>query len=228
MSEELANISGTSIVSDNLRKYQASQLVTKEQAKEFMKTMTLPAHFLKAGSEEATMTLLALVIGQCRELALPPMTYYNKFFPTPGGILPSIHVWYHLAARNKIEVDVIEDRALVDREALVNPDTGETKILKDFRTTLSITYYNPVLKKVFEKKESVYWSEIVRAELDKKETYKKYPGNQMKHWCFRNLIRTHRQDILSGMTDVYTAEEMMDVNNIAYDYDSEGNLITKS
>jgi hypothetical protein len=223
---ELQTIQSNNIVFDNVKKYQESQLVSKELSKEFLKSLTLPAHLAKAGSEEATLTLLSLAIGQCRELDLPPMSYFNKFFPVNGSMLPSIHVWYHLAARNRIEIEVIEDRALIDREVLVNVETGETKIIKDYRTTVSIKYYNPVLKAVFEKKESVHWfGDIVKAELDKKETYKKYPGAQMKHWCFRNLIRTHRQDILSGLTDPYTAEEMMDVRNIDYSYDSDGNLI---
>lgn len=219
MNKELS-ITSSNIISSNVTKFKQAQTLSKEQAKEIMKTVTLPKH-LVGGDEDTTLSLLSLAIGQCHELGLPPMTYYSKFYPVNGSMHPSIHVWYHKAAKNFIEVDVIEDRAIVNRPVIKD---GEESFVKDYRTTVAIRYKNKELGTVENKQESVYWSEIIKAGLDKKEAYVKYPGIQMRHWCFRNLIRTCRQDILSG-SELYTAEEIMDINNINYTYDSEGNLI---
>jgi len=211
------------IVSSNVEKFKQAELLNKEQAKNIYKTLTIPKHLLSS-DEESTINLLALAVAQCNELKIPAVTYFSKFFPVNGVLQPSIHIWYYLASKNKIEVDVLEDRVIVDRETL--DSKGEVSKVKDFRTTVQIRYYNPVLKTIEHKKESVYWSEIVKAGLHTKEAYIKYPGIQMRHWCFRQLIRTNRQDIL-GNIEIYTAEEIMDFSNINYSYDSEGNLITK-
>lgn len=194
--------------------------LNREEAKDLMKSITLPKHLIM-NSAESTENMLVLAIETCKELGLPVRSFYSKFFPVNGALLPSIHVWYYLASKNKIEFSVIRSLEPIERQVF---SKDEIITIKDAVTECEIKYKNDHLGTIETKRYSVFLTEIKQADLHTKDTYKKYLSTQMIHWCFRNLIRMHRQDILGG-GEVYTAEEMMDVQNVSYQYDENGETI---
>lgn len=208
-------------IESNVELMKKAKELTKEEAKDLMKSITLPKHLIM-NTPEATENILVLAIETCKELNLPVRSYYSKLFPVNGALYPSIHIWYHLAARNKIEFDVIKSFVPVERKVLTKDN--DIVSINDIVTECQIRYKNEHLNTIETKSYSVSLTEIKNAGLLDKETYKKYLPTQMIHWCFRNLIRIHRQDILANC-EIYTAEEMMDVQNINYGYDENGEVI---
>jgi len=156
------------------------------------------------------------VVEYGRELNITPWVALNGMHVVQGKVVIGIHMYMGLALKNNILVDVVEDyHKLYNKE----------KKLVDIQTTVEITRKH----KEFDGLVKVYrfskrWSEVKKAGLDARDNYVKRPILMLRTRCITEALRLYAADIFMG---IYETSEIIDVTDVSYNVDDDGNVISK-
>lgn len=156
------------------------------------------------------------VVEYGRELNITPWVALNGMHVVQGKVVIGIHMYMGLALKNNILVDVVEDyHKLYNKE----------KKLVDIQTTVEITRKH----KEFDGLVKVYrfskrWSEIKKAGLDGRDNYIKRPILMLRTRCITEALRLYAADIFMG---IYETSEIIDITDVSYNVDDDGNVTSK-
>jgi len=160
------------------------------------------------------------VVLQAKELGLGAVTGLYNLYYIEGKPSLSIHCIGALLQRDGIAWKTLEDAVYIDKhgDVLKNRE-GHV----DVRTT--IRFYKMWNGIPIEEDVSFTWKDAIKAELDKKSNWSKYPKSMLYNRCYAIGARRVSPKSLMGIMEV---TEMADVANMDYKLDSEtGHLSVK-
>lgn len=153
------------------------------------------------------------VIAQGKELGLSAMTSIFNMYYISGKPCLSVHAINALLKSKGIMHQTIHDFA---------PCNKDLEIVKAEEATNAVTViefmrvWNGI---VIKERASFSWNDAIAAELDQKDTWKKYKKIQLWNRCFVTGARRFASDVLLGVMEV---TEMADVANVKYNLDEDG------
>jgi len=145
-----------------------------------------------------------------RELGFPPMASFKNIYVVNGT--PSLAT---KATAGLLYQGGIRWKTVHDYEAIYDKDQAGNQVCVDMITTLEM-YRDGITEKL-----SFRWSDAVRAQLVKKDVWKKYPKNMMYWRCFSMLADRVAPDLLLGMPD---AAVMGDIHDVDYRMEPDGSI----
>ena len=147
------------------------------------------------------------------EMGINPWIAVQNIHNIKGKPTAGIHIFTGIAQANGIIIDVVEDFV---------PVTNKDGKVTNHRTTVEITrkYDKVGVTKVH--KFSKTWNELVLTGLTTRDNYVKRPKTMLRIRTITDALRLYAASYFLGL---YETTEMMDVVDMNYRTDEEGNVI---
>lgn len=225
--EEIMSAPGSKIVKTttggqttaNLMATASSLVAKKEYAEEMIRGGLLPDTLATVGDlddpEDKARAIGAVisVVEYGSEMGINPWIAVQNIHNIQGKPTAGIHIFTGIAQANGMIIDVVEDfKRILDK-------AGK---LVDIITTVEITRKYDKLNVVKVHSFTKRWSELKKAGLTERDNYKKRPETMLRTRAITEALRLYGSSFFLGL---YETSEMMDVTNLEYTTDEEGNVV---
>ena len=149
------------------------------------------------------------------EMGINPWIAVQNIHNIKGKPTAGIHIFTGIAQANGIIIDVIEDFA---------PVANKEGVVTNHRTTVEITRKYDKLNTVKVHRFSKTWNELALTGLTDRDNYVKRPKTMLRTRTITEALRLYAASYFLGL---YETTEMMDVVDMQYATDEEGNVVYK-